>query len=86
MCLAIPGKIVSIDHSREGVTGTVDFAGTRKTVNLEWVPEANVGDYVMVHVGFALSVVDEQEALETLELLRHMESVGSEPGDPEDTP
>jgi hydrogenase expression/formation protein HypC len=72
MCLAIPGKIISIDRSHTPMMGSVSFAGVRKDVCLEWVPEVKEGDYVIVHVGFALNTIDEQEALETLRLLKEM--------------
>jgi hydrogenase expression/formation protein HypC len=72
MCLAVPGKLLSIDLASEPRMAVADFAGIRKEVCLEWLPEAEVGNYVIVHVGFALSVLDEAEALETLELLRQM--------------
>jgi hydrogenase expression/formation protein HypC len=72
MCLAIPGKVVDIDLNAQPAMGTVDFAGVRKTVCLEWLPEARPGDYVIVHVGFAISKVDEEEALETLRMLKEM--------------
>ena len=72
MCLAIPGKVLSINTSVSPVMGVVDFAGIQKDVCLEWLPEAATGDYVIVHVGFALSIVDEEEARETLSLLREM--------------
>lgn len=72
MCLAIPGKVLNIHESSQPVMGTVDFAGIHKEVCLEWLPEARPGDYVIVHVGFAISKVDEQEALETLKLLKEM--------------
>jgi hydrogenase expression/formation protein HypC len=72
MCLAVPGKLLSIDHTSEPRMAVADFAGIRKDVCLEWLPEAEIGNYVIVHVGFALSVLDEAEALETLELLRQM--------------
>ena len=63
MCLAIPGKITSISGDDPLMrTGKVDFGGILKEVSLAFVPEANVGDYVIVHVGFALSRVDEEEA------------------------
>jgi hydrogenase expression/formation protein HypC len=78
MCLAIPGKILSIERGAEPLMGIVSFGGVEKHVCLEWVPEATVGDYVMVHVGFALSTVDEKEALETLEIFRQMEGEGGE--------
>ena len=82
MCLAIPGKILSIDTAAAPVMGTVDFAGIRKDVCLEWLPEARVGDYVIVHVGFALSIVDEEEARATLELLREMGEMPEESAGP----
>lgn len=67
MCLAIPGKIISIDESGElSRTGKIDFGGIVKDVNLSFVPEASVNDYVIVHAGFAISVIDEQEAARTL--------------------
>ena len=72
MCLAIPGKILSIYGEGEQRTGRVDFSGVAREANLACVPEAKVGDYVIVHVGFALSVVDEAEAQKTLEYLREM--------------
>jgi hydrogenase expression/formation protein HypC len=72
MCLAIPGKVLDIDRSGSPVMGTVSCGGTQKKVCLEWLPEARVGDYVIVHVGFALSTVDEAEALETLKMFKEM--------------
>lgn len=69
MCLAVPGRIVSL--AGEGVTrsGRVDFGGLTKTINLAYVPEAVRGDYVLVHVGFAISVVDEAAAEDLIETL-----------------
>jgi hydrogenase expression/formation protein HypC len=72
MCLAIPGKVIEIEENSQPTMGTVDFAGVRKQVCLEWLPEARPGDYVIVHVGFAISKLDEQEALETLRMLKEM--------------
>jgi hydrogenase assembly chaperone HypC/HupF len=72
MCLAIPGKVMEIDQSGELRMGTVNFGGIQKQVCLEWLPDVNVGEYVIVHVGFAISKMDEKEALETLEMLRQM--------------
>ncbi len=71
MCLAIPGKIVSITKIEEGVmrTAKVLFGGITKETNLYLVPEAKEGDYVLVHVGVALSIVDEEEAQKTLQFL-----------------
>ena len=73
MCLAVPGKIVSIDEADATFrNGRVNFGGIVKTVNLSYVPEAKIGDYVVVHVGFALSIVDENEAEQVFEYLRQM--------------
>ena len=74
MCLAVPGKIKSIENTDPVLrSGKVDFGGVSRDVNLSFVPEANVGDYVIVHVGFALSTLDEKEANEVFEYLRQME-------------
>ncbi len=73
MCLAVPGKILSIDGADSLLrSGRVDFAGVVKQINLAFVPEAQVGDYVLVHVGFAISTVDEAEAKQVFEYLRQM--------------
>ena len=77
MCLAIPGKITSISGEDPLLrTGKVDFGGILKEVNLAYVPEAVIGDYVIVHVGFALSRVDEAEAKQIFEYLREMQELG----------
>lgn len=81
MCLAIPGKLITIDEGSQPAMGTADFAGIRKQVCLEWLPEARPGDYVIVHVGFAISKVDEAEALETLKLLKEMDAGESSEGE-----
>jgi hydrogenase expression/formation protein HypC len=73
MCLAIPGKLLSIDRSVEPAMGQVSFGGIEKNVCVEWVPDAQVGDYVIVHVGFAISKMDEKEAMETLKLFEEIE-------------
>ena len=76
MCLAVPGKIISIDEADATFrSGRVDFAGIMKNVNLSYVPEAVVGNYVVVHVGFALSIVDEKEAQQVFEYLRQMDEL-----------
>ena len=72
MCLAIPGKLVSLDTDATPKMGKVSFGGITKNVCMEWLPEASVGDYVIVHVGFALSKVDEKEALETIKMIEEM--------------
>ncbi len=73
MCLAIPGKVLEIDRSANPVMGNVSFGGIQKQVCLDWIPEVQVGEYVIVHVGFAISKMNEQEALETLKLFEEME-------------
>jgi hydrogenase expression/formation protein HypC len=72
MCLAVPGKILSIQGADIERVARVSFGGVVKEVSLVYVPEANVGDYVIVHVGFALSIEDEAEALQTFEYLKQM--------------
>lgn len=83
MCLGIPGKVTEI-YQRDGVRmGTVDFGGVRKDVCLAYLPDVPVGGYVIVHVGFAITAVDEQEATRTLEVLRTMgDAVAAELGEP----
>jgi hydrogenase expression/formation protein HypC len=76
MCLAIPGKILSVagDDPLSRV-GKIDFGGVTKDASLAYVPEASVGDYVIVHVGFAISRVDEEEAMKIFEYLREIEDL-----------
>ena len=73
MCLAVPGRILSV-AGEDPLTrvGRVDFGGIVKEINLAFVPEARVDDYVLVHVGFALTVIDESEAAQVFEALREM--------------
>jgi hydrogenase expression/formation protein HypC len=72
MCLAVPGKILDTQTLGESRVGRVEFGGVTRQTCLDFVPEANVGDYVLVHVGFALSRIDETEAHRTLELLEQI--------------
>ena len=73
MCLGVPGRVTAIVENALGMTmGTVDFGGIRKEVCLAYVPEVKVGDFVVVHVGFAISRVDEAEAAKVFELLKEM--------------
>ena len=76
MCLAIPGKILSVTGEEVARLARVDFGGVVREVNLCYVPEANVGDYVIVHVGFAISIVDEAEAARVFEYLKEMGEFG----------
>lgn len=76
MCLAVPGKILTIDGSEPILrTGKVQFGGIVKEVHLAYLPEAKVGDYVIVHVGFAISIVDEKEATRVFEYLKEMDAL-----------
>ena len=78
MCLGIPGRIVEI-YEKDGLTmGKVDFGGVIREACLAYVPEAELGDYTIIHVGFALSKIDEAEAFETLKLLAEMDLLGEE--------
>ena len=77
MCLAIPGKVVSISGDDPLVRmGKINFSGIIKEASLAYVPEVVIGDYVIVHVGFALSKVDEAEAQKVFEYLRQMDELG----------
>jgi hydrogenase expression/formation protein HypC len=69
MCLGVPGRIVEVQEDGLMRMGRVDFGGITRQVCLAYVPEAQVGDWVIVHVGFAISRLEEEEALETLQLL-----------------
>ena len=76
MCLAVPGQLVSLDSSQTDPlyrTGRVRFGGITREVSLAYVPEAQIGDYVLVHVGLALTIIDETEAQQTLQILNQLE-------------
>ncbi|MFF0793589.1 HypC/HybG/HupF family hydrogenase formation chaperone [Streptomyces spiralis] len=81
MCLAVPGKVVSIDHRADPLTGVVDFGGVRKQACLEYLPDLRVGEYVIVHVGFALQRLDEASARASLELFEQLGLLEEEFGD-----
>lgn len=83
MCLAIPGKVLEIEDAVRPVMGRVLFGGIEKRVCLDWTPDVRTGDYVIVHVGFAISKMDEAEALKTLELFREVDGALGELGIPE---
>lgn len=79
MCLAVPGKIESIDESNPNLKmAKVNFGGIVKDICIDWISEPKVGEYILAHVGFALNKIDEEEAEETLKMLRDMDE------DPED--
>ena len=73
MCLAVPGQVTSLSTDANGtVTGRVSFGGALKDVSMSFVPDVKVGDYVIVHVGFALSIVDDEEARTILSLFQEI--------------
>jgi len=78
MCLGVPGKIIEIYHLNGLAMGKVDFGGVVREACLEYVPEAKIGDYTIIHVGFALNLISEQEAMETLAMLREITALGGE--------
>jgi hydrogenase expression/formation protein HypC len=81
MCLGIPGKITEIYERNAFQMGKIDFGGVIKEVCLAYVPEAKVGDYALIHVGFAISLMDEDEAMETLKLIKEVVDFGEELGE-----
>ena len=85
MCLAIPGKIVGLLDGPVKMA-KVDFGGVSREVCLEYLPEAQLGDYVMVHVGFAISQVDPEEAERTYQALRDLGQLAELDGDPHEVP
>ena len=77
MCLGVPGKVVETYENEVGmVMGKVNFSGIIKEVCMAYIPDIQVDDYVVVHVGFAISKVDEKEAMEVFEFLRQMDELG----------
>jgi hydrogenase expression/formation protein HypC len=82
MCLGVPGRILQVDDGAALRTGTVDFGGIRREVCLAYVPDAQVDDHVIVHVGFALCVIDEVEAARTWALLEEVAALDDELGAP----
>ena len=84
MCLAVPGKVIEIrGQGPLDRKGKVDFSGILKEVNLAYVPEVKVGQYVIVHVGFAISIINEKEAKQTLEYFKEINELGESEDDKE---
>ena len=81
MCLAVPGRIVRLDNRDDTVMAEVDFGGVRKDVCMEYIPDATVGEYVIVHVGFAIQRLDETSAKQTLENFERMGILAEEFGE-----
>ncbi|MFD3873299.1 HypC/HybG/HupF family hydrogenase formation chaperone [Streptomyces sp. NPDC058623] len=82
MCLAVPGRVLEIAEKDGTRMATVDFGGVRKEVCLEYLPDLRVGEYAIVHVGFALQRLDEESARQTLELFEQLGMLQEEFGDP----
>ncbi len=81
MCLAVPGKIIEI-YEKQGLTmAKVDFSGVTREACIEHVPEAQIGDYAIIHVGFAISLLSEEEAQQSIDLLREILEAGEESGE-----
>jgi hydrogenase expression/formation protein HypC len=78
MCLGVPGKIIKIYESDGLKMGSIDFGGVTREACLAYVPEAKIGDYTIIHVGFALNIISEGEAQETLDLLRQIADLETE--------
>lgn len=80
MCLSVPGKLIQITESEDilSKTGKVDFGGTTKEVNLAYVPEARIGDYVLVHVGFAITVLNEEYARTVFQYLEEINEINEQ--------
>jgi hydrogenase expression/formation protein HypC len=76
MCLGVPGKILEIYEKQGLQMAQVDFSGVKREACIEHVPEAKVGDYAIIHVGFAISLLSEEEAQETLDLIRQVVEAG----------
>ena len=81
MCLAVPGKILEIYEKQNLRMATVDFAGVTREACIEHVPEAEIGNYVIVHVGFAISLLSEEEAQQSIDLLREIVEAGELEGE-----
>ena len=80
MCLGVPGKIVEIYPKENMKMCKIDFGGTTREACLDFIPEAKIGDYTIIHVGFAISLLSEEEAMETLALLREIADIDEELG------
>jgi hydrogenase expression/formation protein HypC len=80
MCLGVPGKVIDIYDSGGLTMGKVDFGGVVREACLSYVPDVRIGEYVVIHVGFAINQLSEQEAQETLDLLRQISDLGEELG------
>jgi len=78
MCLGIPAKVIQLYETNGLKMAKVDFGGVIKEACMEYLPDVKLGDYTIIHVGFGLSILDEQEAVETLELLKQIDAQGEQ--------
>jgi hydrogenase expression/formation protein HypC len=78
MCLGIPAKVIELYETNGMKMAKVDFGGVIKEACMEYLPEVKLGDFTIIHVGFGLSILDEQEAMETLDLLKQIDMLGEE--------
>ncbi len=78
MCLGIPAKVIELFETNGLKMAKVDFGGVIKEACMEYLPEVKLGDYTIIHVGFGLSILDEQEAMETMDLLKQIDALGEE--------
>ena len=78
MCLGIPAKVIELYETNGMKMAKVDFGGAIKEACMEYLPEVKVGDYTIIHVGFGLSILDEKEARDTLDLLKQIDALGEE--------
>ena len=78
MCLGIPAKVIELYETNGLKMGKVDFGGVIKEACMEYLPEVKLGDYTIIHVGFGLSILDEKEAFETMDLLKQIDAMGEE--------
>lgn len=77
MCLAVPGRLIEVTEQDDVRIGLVDYGSETRRVRLDYVPDLEVGEYTIVHIGFALERIDEATALETLQLFREIDELGS---------
>jgi hydrogenase expression/formation protein HypC len=82
VCLAVPGRVVGLEERHDTLMAEVDFGGVRKDVCLQYLPDVGIGDYVIVHVGFAIQRLDERSALESLAEFERLGLMQEEFGDP----
>ncbi len=82
MCLGIPGKVIELYESNGMKMAKIDFGGVVKEACMEYLPEIKLGDYTIIHVGFGISILNEQEAFETMEMLHQIDALGGEEAAP----